>query len=76
MMQPGVRQSFDSDMRYEVVQLSLEEAIAEALKDQHVFLIELDAYRMSEILYMSLDEIIRTSADNNVVFILVKERKE
>lgn len=63
-------------MRYEVVQLSLEEAIAEALKDQYVFLIELDYVRTSDILYMSLDEIIRTFREHNAVFILIKERKE
>lgn len=61
-------------MKYIITQLKLEEAIVESTRGTRVLMIDLDIFEtIREIYYMSVGEIVCTSRDHDVIFIMLQE---
>lgn len=61
-------------MKYEIMQLTLEEAMIESARGNKVLMINLDLFeKIREIYYMPVGEIVGLANNHDVVFIMLQE---
>lgn len=61
-------------MKYIITQLKRDEALVESMRGNTVFMIDLSVFeKIKDVYFMSVGEIVSTSRDHDVVFIMLQE---